>query len=269
MSLAVLLIGPEARALAPRLRLSGYRPLQLAADGSLHDNQHDSEDDNEGGNEGGSPGDSVAVRDQDDAPGPAASPLSATCRPADPGPLAAVVLAPGEEARIPLIRHRWGAVPILLGSPEDSVAGRSRTLLSGADDFWLTGLGPSDLLTRLRLHRQLPAATLSGPERLQVADLQLIPATRQVSRGGRELLLTAREYQLLLLLLEHRDRVLSREQILRRVWQDQQGSASNVIEVYVRYLRQKLEMGGERRLLHTVRGRGYCLSEGPPPADPS
>jgi DNA-binding response OmpR family regulator len=58
--------------------------------------------------------------------------------------------------------------------------------------------------------------------------------------------------------------VLSREQILRQVWHDQQGAASNVIEVYVRYLRQKLEREGEKRLIHTVRGQGYCLSDGPP-----
>ena len=76
--------------------------------------------------------------------------------------------------------------------------------------------------------------------------------------------LTAREYALLLLLIEHRGQVLSREQILRQVWHDQRGAASNVIEVYVRYLRQKLEQEGEKRLIHTVRGQGYCLSDGPP-----
>jgi DNA-binding response OmpR family regulator len=77
--------------------------------------------------------------------------------------------------------------------------------------------------------------------------------------------LTAREYALLLLLMEHSGQVLSRDQILREVWHDQQSAASNVIEVYVRYLRQKLEEQGEKRLIHTVRGQGYCLSDGPPP----
>jgi two-component system response regulator MprA len=238
----LLLIGSEAEALAPRLALSGYLPLRLA------------------------PGQAEpVVMAVDASSGPAPSPAAAVSLP----PLA-VVLAPGEEARIPGLRRRWGALPILLGLADDSVEGRSRTLLSGADDFWLTGLGPSDLLTRLRLHRQLPGGAMAGPECLQVADLQLCPASRQVSRGGRSLTLTAREYQLLLLLLEHRGQVLGREEILRRVWPDQQqGRASNVIEVYVRYLRQKLEQGGERRLLHTVRGRGYCLIEGLPPlADP-
>jgi DNA-binding response OmpR family regulator len=101
-----------------------------------------------------------------------------------------------------------------------------------------------------------------------VGDLVLNPSTRQVKRGARPVGLTAREYQLLLLLLERKGTVVSRELILRQVWNDGQASnssnsnsSSNVIEVYVRYLRQKLEEGGERRLIHTIRGQGYCLSE--------
>jgi len=254
MTLPLLLIGAEAEALAPRLALSGYLPLRLRAVGEdpvpiALDPQPDAE-----------PG-AGAVRQ----PAPTSTPAaSGTAAAAAPPPPLAVVLSPGEEAWIAALRRRWGSLPILLGLTDDSVEGRSRTLLSGADDFWLTGLGPSDLLTRLRLHRQLPPG---GPECLQVGDLQLFPASRQVSRGGRSLTLTVREYQLLQFLLERRAQVLSREQILQRVWPDQQqGGASNVIEVYIRYLRQKLEQGGERRLIHTVRGRGYCLSDGPPPA---
>ena len=86
-----------------------------------------------------------------------------------------------------------------------------------------------------------------------------------MKRGKRAVALTAREYQLLLLLLERQGTVVSREQIQRLVWNDDRGASSNVIEVYVRYLRQKLEEGGERRLIHTIRGRGYCLSERMPP----
>jgi DNA-binding response OmpR family regulator len=100
---------------------------------------------------------------------------------------------------------------------------------------------------------------------LQLADLSLDPANRQVKRGRRIVALTAREYQLLLLLLERRGQVVSRDLIQRRVWNDDRGCTSNVIEVYVRYLRQKLEQEGEKRLIHTVRGRGYCLSERLPP----
>jgi DNA-binding response OmpR family regulator len=100
---------------------------------------------------------------------------------------------------------------------------------------------------------------------LQVADLSLDPVSRSVKRGPRLVALTAREYQLLLLLLERQGTVVSRELILRRVWNDDRRTSSNVIEVYVRYLRQKLEEGGERRLIHTIRGQGYCLSERQPP----
>jgi DNA-binding response OmpR family regulator len=83
-----------------------------------------------------------------------------------------------------------------------------------------------------------------------------------------QIALTAREYQLLLFLIERAGQVLSRETILRNIWSDQQGAASNVIEVYVRYLRQKLEQDGEARLIHTVRGQGYCLRDGRPPLGP-
>ena len=80
--------------------------------------------------------------------------------------------------------------------------------------------------------------------------------------------LTAREYGLLMLLLTHAGQVVGREQILSEVWNDDQGTSSNVIEVYVRYLRQKLEEAGEQRLIHTIRGRGYSLSDGLPQLDP-
>jgi len=213
---ALLLLGPEALALGPRLDASGYQPLTEPAPGQ---------------------------------PAPAIAPV-------------AVVLSPGCEEHIAGLRRTLGPVPLLLGLRSDSVEGRSHCLEWGADDFWLPTLGPSDLLTRLRLHLGLRRDAVSrSPRPLQVADLRLDPGTRQAWRGPRRLLLTAREYELLLLLLRHHGRVVSRERILDEMWSDQGGGASNVIEVYVRYLRQKLELGGERRLIHTLRGRGYCLSE--------
>ena len=176
----------------------------------------------------------------------------------------AVILSPGQEPRIPELRNRWQGVPLLLGIVDDSVAGRIRCLASGADDFWFTGLGPSDLLTRLRLHLEANVSPPEGEPSLRVADLEVNPTRRAVRRGRREIALTAREYQLLLLLIRRAGEVVGRECILREIWDDQPGAASNVIEVYVRYLRQKLEEGGERRLIHTVRGQGYCLAERPP-----
>ncbi len=183
----------------------------------------------------------------------------------DPG---LVVLAASAAAAIPALRQALPAAVLLLDIGTDSVAARARCLCAGAHDFWLSGVGASDLLQRLRLHAKVAARAAPPPNRLTLADLSLVPSRHEVRRGGRSLALTAREYALLHYLLQHCGAVLSREQILRDVWHDQQGAASNVIEVYVRYLRQKLEEGGERRLIHTVRGQGYCLSDGPPPLHP-
>jgi DNA-binding response OmpR family regulator len=174
------------------------------------------------------------------------------------------VVAASAAASIPALRQRLGGAAILLDLGHDSLEARSRCLDSGADDFWLSGLGPSDLLMRLRLHLGLQQGSRLSDPQLQVADLTINMAKRQVRRGGRSVALTAREYQLLLFLVERAGQVLSRESILASIWNDQQGAASNVIEVYVRYLRQKLEAGGERRLIHTVRGQGYCLCSGIP-----
>jgi DNA-binding response OmpR family regulator len=167
--------------------------------------------------------------------------------------------------QLPLLQKRIGAVPVLLDIGSDSVAARSRLLRSGATDFWLSSAGASDLLMRLRLHRKLLDKGRPPEDRFSLGDLSLIPSRHEVRRGQRLVSLTAREYALLLLLIEHSGQVLSRDQILRQVWHDQRSAASNVIEVYVRYLRQKLEEQGEKRLIHTVRGQGYCLSDGPPP----
>ena len=175
-----------------------------------------------------------------------------------------VVLGAEQADQVPALQQRFGAVPLLLDIGTDSVAARSRMLRSGATDFWLSSAGASDLLMRLRLHRKLLDKARPPEDRLSLGDLSLIPSRHEVRRGQRLVQLTAREYALLLLLMEHGGQVLSRDQILRQVWHDQQGAASNVIEVYVRYLRQKLEEQGERRLIHTVRGQGYCLSDGPP-----
>jgi two-component system response regulator MprA len=210
----LLLLGPEAEALAARLQASGYGLV---------------------------PGLQAAGPEPD-----------------------LVLLAAAEEGRIPELRRRFAAVPILLGVAADSVEERVRCLSAGADDFWLPGLGASDLLMRLRLQLSLRRRSGQPSALLQMADLTLNPTSRQVKRGQRVVALTAREYQLLLLLLERQGTVVSRDQILRQVWNDDRGMASNVIEVYVRYLRQKLEQGGERRLIHTIRGQGYCLGAGPP-----
>jgi len=179
-------------------------------------------------------------------------------------PPGVAVLTDDSTAAIKVLRQDLPEVPQLLDIGSDSVEGRSHCLSVGADDFWLSSAPPSDLLQRLRLHLRVSARRQGTTPGLRLADLTLEPDTRRARRGPRQLALTAREYGLLLHLLRHQGQVLSREEILSVVWKGQQGVASNVVEVYVRYLRQTLEEGGARRLLHTVRGRGYSLSDGAP-----
>ena len=186
----------------------------------------------------------------------------------NPAPVAAI-LASDQGSTVLELRSRFGSLPILIGVSDDSIAARELVLACGADDFWFISSAPSDLLQRLRLHLSIQARSALRPPFLQLADLSVDISCRQVRRGARSLVLTAREYALLVLLLEERGRVVSRERILRDVWKDEQGSSSNVIEVYVRYLRQKLEEDGEPRLIHTIRGRGYCLNDGVPSLRPS
>ena len=183
--------------------------------------------------------------------------VTSSCGVAGDEPLAAV-LGADQIDRIAELRQRFGAMTILLDLEQDSVEARANALRCGADDFWLSGLGPSDLLLRLRLHRTIQAREGRRPQQLQLQDLSLDPVTRQVRRAGRELALTAREYALLLVMMKRPGHVFSREQLMREVWNDQRAN-SNVVEVYVRYLRQKLEGQGQSRLLLTVRGRGYSL----------
>ena len=183
--------------------------------------------------------------------------VTSSCGVAGDEPLAAV-LGADQIDLIAELRQRFEAMTILLDLEQDSVEARANALRCGADDFWLSCLGPSDLLLRLRLHRTIQAREVRRPQQLQLQDLSLDPVTRQVRRAGRELALTAREYALLVVMMKRPGHVFSREQLMREVWNDETAN-SNVVEVYVRYLRQKLEGQGQSRLLLTVRGRGYSL----------
>ena len=150
-------------------------------------------------------------------------------------------------------------VPILMLTAKDAVADRVQGLDAGADDYLVKPFALDEVLARLRalLRRAKPEA----PEVLAYADLKLDTGTHQAFRGERPIDLTAKEYELLELFLQHSRQVLTREVIYDRVWGYDFGGESNIIEVYVRYLRQKTEAGGEPRLLHTVRGVGYVLRE--------
>ncbi len=154
-----------------------------------------------------------------------------------------------------------GNVPILMLTAKDTIQDRVQGLDAGADDYLVKPFELDELLARVRalLRRTQP----DRAQTLSFADLTLDTGTRQALRKGRVISLTAKEYELLELFLRHPRQVLTREMIFDRVWGYDFGGESNVLDVYIRYLRQKLEAEDEMRLLHTVRGVGYVLRENP------
>jgi DNA-binding response OmpR family regulator len=159
------------------------------------------------------------------------------------------------------LRATGNRVPIIMLTAKDEVENRVSGLNAGADDYVTKPFSLAELLARVRAH--LRRAQPEAPEVLQFADLSINRLTREVFRGSRQLELTAKEYDLLEYLLQHPRQVITRDQLLERVWGYDFTGDSNVIEVYVRYLRLKLEENQEKRLIYTVRSVGYVLRENP------
>ena len=152
-----------------------------------------------------------------------------------------------------------GDVLILMLTAKTSVADRVQGLDMGADDYMVKPFNMDELLARIRA--LLRRSRQEEPKVYRFADLELDTGTHEARRGDRVIPLTAKEYELLELFMRHPRQVLTREQIYEQVWQYDFGAASNLLEVYIRYLRRKLEEGGEPRLIHTLRGVGYVLRE--------
>jgi two-component system OmpR family response regulator len=151
--------------------------------------------------------------------------------------------------------ERW--VPVLMLTARADVSDRIRGLDAGADDYLVKPFDFGELLARLRaLLRRGPSeeATL-----LEVEDLRVDSAARVVTRAGRQVELTAREFDVLEVLARHPGQVVSRTQLLEDVWSEDYDGSSNVVDVYVGYLRKKLEQPFDRRLIRTVRGVGFVL----------
>ncbi|MBO9335476.1 MAG: response regulator transcription factor [Roseiflexus sp.] len=151
-------------------------------------------------------------------------------------------------------------VPIIMLTARDAIPDRVAGLEAGADDYLIKPFAFEELLARIRVQlrrRQREDATTV----LRYGPLTMDLAAHQVTVGNRRVDLTAKEYDLLELFMRHPQQVLTRDVIYDRVWGYNFGGESNIIEVYVRYLRQKLEAHGEPRLIHTVRGVGYILRE--------
>ncbi|KOR34885.1 MULTISPECIES: response regulator transcription factor [Planktothricoides] len=158
-----------------------------------------------------------------------------------------------------ILRTNGNMVPVILLTPKDDVPARVAGLDAGADDYILKPVSTEELLDRIRTY--LRRTQEDDPDRLTFADLNLNQRTREVFRGGRLIELTAKEFDLLEYLISHPREVLSREQILANVWGYDFMGDSNIIEVYIRYLRLKLEAKNEKRLIQTVRGIGYVLRD--------
>lgn len=153
-------------------------------------------------------------------------------------------------------------VPILMLTAKDGVRDRVAGFERGADDYLVKPFAIEELLARIRaLLRRTAARKAPGEAPLRFEDLELNPATREVQRGVRRLELTPREFGLLEHLLRHPRQVLSRDQMFEAVWGSDYLGGSNVIDVNVKALRDKMEAEGEPRLIQTVRGVGYCLRE--------
>jgi two-component system, OmpR family, response regulator MprA len=148
-------------------------------------------------------------------------------------------------------------VPILMLTARDALEARVEGLDAGADDYLVKPFERQELLARLRalLRRRPPRGSAS----VVVGDLALNPDTHEVSRGGRDIDLTQREFELLEYLMRNERIVVPRQRLLEEVWGYDPFATTNTIEVFVSNLRRKLESGGEARLLHTIRGAGYVL----------
>jgi two-component system response regulator MprA len=154
-----------------------------------------------------------------------------------------------------------GNTPILILTAKDTVQDRVLGLDAGADDYMVKPFDLDELMARVRA--LLRRTQQDRAPVLSFADLTLDTSTRQASRQGRTISLTAKEYDLMELFLRHPRQVLTREVIFDRVWGYDFGGESNVLDVYIRYLRQKFEQEGEPRLIYTIRGVGYVLRETP------
>ena len=159
------------------------------------------------------------------------------------------------------LRERGCWAPVLMLTARDQVEDRIQGLDVGADDYLAKPFDFGELLARLRaLQRRAPA---ERPARLEVGDLVVDPATHEVLRAGQHVSLTAREFRLLEFLARHPREVVTRTQLLEHVWDEHYEGSTNIIDVYVSYLRKKLELPFGRPLIRTVRGVGYTLNETP------
>ncbi|MDI7245942.1 MAG: response regulator transcription factor [Bacillota bacterium] len=157
------------------------------------------------------------------------------------------------------IRARGSSAPVLMLTARDAVDDRVQGLDAGADDYLVKPFAFRELVARVRALLRRPREVV--PSRLKVGDLALDVRTHAAERGGRKIVLTAREYALLEFLMRNKNQVLTRTQIAEHVWDYDFLSESNIVDVYIRYLRVKVDADFEPKLIQTVRGAGYKISD--------
>ena len=158
------------------------------------------------------------------------------------------------------IRSNNSTVPVLILTAKDAVADKINNFEAGADDYLTKPFAFAELLVRIKALLRRGPVTRSSTVR--VDDLELDRLSQQVRRAGKRIDLTSKEYALLEYLMSNADRVLSRTMIIEHVWDQSFDGITNIVDVYVRHLRDKVDDGHERKLIRTVRGVGYTISSG-------
>ncbi len=157
------------------------------------------------------------------------------------------------------IRNEDNNLPVLFLTARDSIEDRVEGLDIGADDYLVKPFAFEELLARIRV--LIRKNSVSNSNIITVADLTVDISSRKVARGGKDILLSAKEYELLQYLAVNNGIVLSREKIEDHIWNYDYEGGTNVVDVYIRYLRKKIDEGYDKKLIHTVRGMGYVLRE--------
>lgn len=157
------------------------------------------------------------------------------------------------------LRSKGKNTPVLFLTARDSVQDRVAGLDSGANDYLVKPFSVEELLARIRAMTRTAFGV--SDSLLSVGDLTMDTAAKVVKRGGKEIPLSAKEYALLEYLMHNAGIVLSREKIENHIWNFDYEGGTNVVDVYIRYLRKKIDEGYNKKLIHTVRGRGYVLRE--------
>jgi len=165
------------------------------------------------------------------------------------------------------VRRSHPALPVLVLTARDEIESKVAHFEAGADDYLTKPFDFAELLVRIKA--QLRRAPAERHEVLRVADLEMDRATQQVRRDGRQIELTAKEFALLEYLMSSPERVFSRTMILNHVWDQSFEGVTNIVDVYVRYVRKKVDEPFPLKLIHTVRGVGYCIRAGESKREPA